>query len=78
MESSGQMSILSSLQVTLSASLLLDTCEDSAQLMFSCISSFVPSAPVVELGTVSLKEEGVGNRAGAMGGVVMSTFLAMG
>ena len=77
-ESRGQTSILSSLQLALSGSLFADTCGVSAQLMFSCISSFAPSAPVVELGTVSLVEVGVGSRGGAMGGVVMSTCLAMG
>ena len=34
-ESRGQTSILSSLQLVFSSSLLLDTCGDSAQLMFS-------------------------------------------
>lgn len=72
------MSILSSLQLALSGSLMLDTLGDSAQLMLSCTSSFVPSAPVVELGTASLMEAGVGNRGGAMGGGVMNTFLTVG
>jgi len=77
-ESRGQMSILSSLQFALSDSLMLDTLGDSAQLMLSGASSFVPSAPVVELGTASLMEAGVGNRVGAMGGGVMNTFLTVG
>ena len=72
------MSILSSLQFTLSDSLMLDTLGDSAQLMLSGASSFAPSAPVVELGTASLMEAGVGNRVGAIGGGVMNTFLTVG
>lgn len=78
MESRGHMSILSSLQLPLSDSLMLDTFGDSAQLMLSGASSFVSSAPVVELGTASLIEDGVGNREGAMGGGVMNTFLTVG
>ena len=62
----------------LSGSLTLDTCGDSAQLMLSGASSFVPSAPVVELGNVSLVEDGVGNRGVAIGGGVMNTVLATG
>lgn len=77
-ESRGQISILSSLQLALSGSLLFDTWGDSAQLMLSFASSFAPSAPVVELGTASLVEAGVGIRGGAMGGGVMYTFLAVG
>ena len=72
------MSILSSLQLALSVSLMLDTLGDSAQLMLSGASSFVPSAPVVELGTASLMEAGVGNLGGAMGGGVMNTFRTVG
>ena len=78
MESREQMSILSSLQLPFSDSLMLDTLGDSPQLMLSGDSSFVPSAPVVELGTASLMEAGVGNREGAMGGGVMNTFLTVG
>ena len=60
-------------------SLALDTCDDSAQLMLSDISSLVPSAPVVELGSASrLVEDGVGIPGVAIGGGVMNTVLATG
>lgn len=78
-ESRGQTSILSSLQEVPCGSLALDTCDDSAQLMLSDISSLVPSAPVVELGSASrLVEDGVGIRGVAIGGGVMNTVLATG
>lgn len=78
-ESRGQTSILSSLHEVLCGSFMQDTCDDSAQLTLSGISSFVPSAPVVELGSVSrLVEDGVGIRGVAIGGGVMNTVLATG
>lgn len=47
--------------------------------MLSDISSLVPSAPVVELGSASrLVEDGVGIRGVAIGGGVMNTVLATG